>query len=338
MTEPSRHVPTIADVARAAGVSKTTASRVLNGSPHVAEPTRKRVRQAMSKLGFIASQSARSLALGRSQAIGIISSEPLDELLEDPTYGMLLRGISERASTLDHVIMLFQAWSTTEVETLLRVINQGIVDALVHISPHHDRGLLAELAKLPLPVALCGKPPNALAAKHFNAVYSDDVIGARALAAHLCEQGTNRPAIILGPDHDSASADRLIGYREALGELFDEQLVVAGEWGAAAGRAGALELLERDDTIDAILCASDRIARGVLSVLHARGLKVPADVRVLGFDDHHFAEQLDPPLTTIAQPFGTQGTRAIDLVLAQMAGAKPSVEVLHSRLVVRQST
>lgn len=338
MPESSRPMPTIADVARAAGVSKTTASRVLNGSPHVAEATRTRVRTAMEELGFTASQSARSLALGRTQALGIISTEPLDELLEDPTYGMLLRGISERASALDHVIVVFQAWRTAEVDTLLRVISQGIVDALVHISPHHDSGLLAELTKQPLPVALCGKPPTSLAAKHFNAVYSDDVIGARSAATHLCERGVRRPAIILGPDHDSASADRLIGYREVLGDRFDERLVVAGEWGAAAGRDGALELLTRNESIDAFLCASDRIARGVLEVLGMRGLRVPADVRVVGFDDHHFAAELDPPLTTIKQPFATQGARAVDLVLAQITGAAPAIEILDSQLVVREST
>ncbi|MDO5727412.1 MAG: LacI family DNA-binding transcriptional regulator, partial [Bowdeniella nasicola] len=258
MSESGHHIPTLSDVAHAAGVSKTTASRVLNGSPRVADATRARVLTAIDELGFTASSSARSLALGKSHAVGIVATEPLDDLLIDPTYGMLLRGISERASALDHVTMLFQAARTAEVAMVMRAVSRGIIDGLIHISPHHDAGLLDRLAASAIPVSLCGKPPSTQAPPRFSAVYSDDVIGARRAALHLVSRGVRRPAIILGPMSDSASADRLIGYREALGELFDAQLVRTGGWGAAAGRQAATALLTSEPTIDAILCASDR--------------------------------------------------------------------------------
>lgn len=328
---------TIADVARAADVSRATASRALNDSPQVTDATKQRVRDAARAVGFVMSARGRQLATGHSETIAVLVTEPLDELFVDPTYATVLRGIHEGLADTPNLPILLQAWSEDEHRRALQHFGRRSVDAVINISPYVGGDLLQALAEGPLPVTLCGQLEGNPYEGVFASVYADDVSGSSLAGRHMVARGRRTIAIINGPASNPAAIDRLRGYRSALGDLYDEELYLSTGWDSASGAAAMRRLLERRPDIDGVLAASDRIATGALTTLALAGRSVPNDVSLIGFDDHAIAAQAEPPLTTVRQPLITQGKLAAQLTLDMIAGEPARTIILPMELIERAS-
>lgn len=328
---------TIGDVASLAGVSPATVSRVLNGTAQVTPATREAVEKAMAEVGFRASRQAQSLAFGRADEIAVVLTEPFDVMYEDPTYSAILRGVNDALLATPLVPVLFQISTAAEQAKALRLMARQVVDAVIHLSPFVDDGFLAELRDVGLPTVLCGQLLGDPYGGAFSTIYADDVLGATLVGNHVMSLGRKRLGVVMGEPGHPASKDRIAGIRASCAPIFDPELVVYGGWGTADGLQGAAELLDRAPDIDALICGSDRIASGALSVLSERGRRVPEDVAVTGFDNHPIALTTNPPLTTVAQPMRRQGELAVTEALALLAGGQPRTTVLPMELVVRAS-
>ncbi|WP_390134814.1 LacI family DNA-binding transcriptional regulator [Bifidobacterium apicola] len=328
---------TLHDVAQKAGVSRSTASRALNGSKRISRQTTQRVKDAARALGFVANAQGRALAIGRSETISILITEPLDELLSDPTYGAFLRGISEELSHTSYLPVLMQASSAFERKRVQTHLEQHTVDAVINISPYEGMELLKSIQNQHLPAVLCGQLQNNPYTTVFSNVYSDDVEGAAMAAKAMQKRGRKQIAIILGPADNPAVPDRLEGYRSVYGAGLDESRIVYTGWDESSGYSAISHLLDLDISIDGLLAGSDRIAAGAIAALASRNLSVPDDVSVIGYDDHPIAARIKPRLTTIHQPLLEEGRVAAQLALAMINGEEPSTKILHMRLINRES-
>ncbi|MBB1484253.1 LacI family DNA-binding transcriptional regulator [Tessaracoccus sp. MC1865] len=328
---------TIGDVARVAGVSRATASRALNDSAQVTAATKERVREAVRETGFVMNKMGRALAVGRSETIAILVTEPLDEFFADPTFLTVLRGITEGLAETSTMPVLLQAWSDAEHRRALRHFERRAVDAVISISPYVGGDMLEALREGTLPVVLCGQVEGHPYLGVFASVYADDVAGAQLAGNRMMARGRRRVAVINGPQDNPAAVDRLLGYRAAMSGAFDPELAVWTGWDEASGFDSMRTLLERDPAIDGVLAASDRIAAGALRALSLAGRSVPGDVSVIGFDDHSLAASTAPPLTTIRQPMNLQGRLATQLALEMIDGKKARSVVLDMELVERAS-
>lgn len=328
---------TIGDVARVAGVSRATASRALNDSDLVTDATKERVREAVRTTGFIPNAQGRALATGRAHAIAVLITEPLDEMLVDPTFGVVLHGINEGLGNTAFLPMLLQASTDDERRRALRHFERRAVDAVISLSPYVGGDMLETLADGPLPVVLCSQLEGHPYEGVFSNVYADDVEGAALAARLMLARGRERVAAVLGPSENPASLDRRRGYGSVLGDRLDDSAVVFTGWDTSSGFTATQQLLEEMPDLDGILAGSDRIAIGALAALRAAGRDVAGDVSVIGFDDHKIAATSSPPLTTISQPLLEEGRIAAAMALAMIEGAPARTEVLHMRVVERQS-
>lgn len=328
---------TLHDVAQKAGVSRSTASRALNGSKRISRQTTQRVKDAARALGFVANAQGRALAIGRSETISILITEPLDELLSDPTYGAFLRGISEELSHTSYLPVLMQASSAFERKRVQTHLEQHTVDAVINISPYEGMELLESIQNQHLPAVLCGQLQNNPYTTVFSNVYSDDVEGAAMAAKAMQKRGRKQIAIILGPADNPAVPDRLEGYLSIYGAGLDESRIIYTGWDESSGYSAISHLLDLDISIDGLLAGSDRIAAGAIAALASRNLSVPDDVSVIGYDDHPIAARIKPRLTTIHQPLLEEGRVAAQLALAMINGEEPSTKILHMRLINRES-
>lgn len=328
---------TLSDVAQKAGVSRSTASRALNNSPRISPSTTKRVFEVAKSMGFVKNAQGRALAVGRSETIAILITEPLDEFFEDPTYGAFLRGISERLSQTSYLPILMQASSRFERERVQHHLEHKTVDAVIDISPYKGMELLDFMKDLRIPVVLCGQLENDPYSGVFSNIYSNDVEGAELAAQAMHNRGRKRIAAILGPKNNPAVPDRLQGYRNIFTtELPDTRLTFTG-WDEASGFQAMKQLWESDKYIDGILAGSDRLAAGALAFLNLQGISVPRDISIIGYDDHPIASQTSPSLTTVRQPLREEGRLAAETAINMVNGQSPITRILHMQLVSRDS-
>lgn len=333
---PPRRRPTIRDVAAAAGVSRGTVSRVLNGGHWVSPPAREAVERAIVRTGYRANQHARSLATGRANALAFLLAEPQDQLFADPTYAPLLRGAAEALADRQMTLNLLVAGTAKERQSVAAYIAAGHVDGAMLISTHENEPLLDLLLSHDIPLVSCGIPLGR--SDRVSSVSVDESGGARAMVDHLRSRGRRRIATISGPLDLPGGKFRLDGYREAVGEDLDPTLIVHGDYGAESGARAMTELLARKVPFDAVFAASDAMAAGAITVLRRAGMRVPEDVAVGGFDDSGLAVNLDPPLTTMRQPFDRISAEMVSLLLDVIAGGLTKTVTLPAQLIVRSST
>lgn len=337
MTMSKRTASTLADVAAAAGVSRSTASRALNDSPRISEATKQRIRDIAHQINFVPNARGRALAVGRSETIAMLVTEPLSELFSDPTYGAFLSGITEQLSESEYLPVLLQASTPHERERVVRHFERRSFDAVIDISPYRGSELLDVLRDLEVPTVLCGQLEGHPYRDVFSTVYSDDVEGAALAARAMVNRGRTNCVAILGPKDNPAVIDRVRGYTRVLGEALLEDLILYTGWSASDGFLAMRHLLERGVRPDGVLAGSDRIASGVIEALRDYDLLVPRDVSVIGFDDHPIATKVTPRLTTIRQPLHLEGSMAADMALELIDGAEPTTTVLHMELIERES-
>ncbi len=325
--------PTIRDVARVAGVSHGTVSRYLNGGHWVSPDARVAVERAIRATGYTTNHAARSLATGKSGSIAFLLTEPQHLLFSDPTFALLLRGATEALAERSMTLVLLIADTEQEQANVERFVRAGHVDGVLLVSSHESDSLLASLVDAGVPVVCTGIPLGRGASVPNVSV--DEVASARMMTRYLIDRGHERIAIITGPNDTPGGRFRLVGFREELGDRFDETLVEQGSYERASGDAAMTRLLERAPDIDAVFAASDVMAIGAIEALRRAGRRVPEDVAVAGFDDSGLAETHTPPLTTVRQPWSEISSTMVDMVLDVADGRPRDAVVLPTALVVR---
>jgi DNA-binding LacI/PurR family transcriptional regulator len=329
---------TLETVARLAGVSRATASRVFTSSPKVSEEARRAVEKAAEKLEYIPNWAARSLATGRSDSVGVVIPEPTGRLFADPFFPRLVRGIAEVLTANRLQLVLFAPQSSDDEGRLEQYLVGGHVDAVLLVSLHGSDPLPRRLQERGIPVVVGGRP---LERTDLSFVDVDNEAGGRSATEHLVGQGRQRIAHISGPLDMTAGRDRLRGYRTALARAgLDADLVEAGDFGRETGEAAMARLLARNPRLDAVFVASDLMAAGALRALQAAGRRVPTDVAVIGFDDSPIAESTSPPLSSVRQPIEEMGREMTRLVLRLAAAGNqvPRQVILGTELALRASS
>ncbi|WGM48313.1 Catabolite control protein A [Brevundimonas sp. NIBR10] len=330
---------TITDVARHAGVSPMTVSRVINGEKNVRESTRERVSEAIRELGYAPNAAARNLASASAISVGLLYSNPSAAYLSEFLLGSL-----DQCSRSGFQLVV-QKCDTEEAE--LRAVDRLVaagVDGVILPPPLCDAVAIVEglrLAGLPTVVVATGEPPVSA-----SAVRIDDFHAAEAMTRHLIERGHRRIGFIRGHPNQTASAQRYEGYVAALaaeGIAIDPELVAQGFFTYHSGRDAADRLLSLPVAPTAIFASNDDMAAATIAVAHRLGMDVPRDLTVCGFDDTALATTVWPELTTIRQPVSEMSRNAV-LLLAEAIrrkgsgqAAKPVDEIMPYHLILRQS-
>lgn len=324
-------------MAKAAGVSRGTVSRVLNGGHWVSPSSLSAVTAAIKKTGYRINPHARSLATSRAGSVAFLLTETQALLFEDPNFSVLMRHAADALAERDVSLVLILAADEDEQRRALDFIEAGHVDGVLLVSSHSGtQKFISRIYASGVPAIACGAPLGLEGRVGY--VATDESGGAVTMVEHLLASGRRQIATIAGPLDTAGGQQRLAGYRQTLGPLFDPALVVHGDWGRASGAAAMRELLQRAPDLDAVFVANDRMASAALEVLRESGRRVPEDVAVGGFDDAPLAVQTDPPLTTMHQPFRRISREMVRLLLAQIEGEDPATVIVPARLVVRAST
>ncbi len=324
---------TIDELAALSGVSRATVSRVINGGS-VSERTRRKVQAVLVETNYRPNLAARSLASGKSGVVGVVMHLDPHLLFTDPYFGQLMHGMSSALADVATGMMLWLGNRSKE-ETLETILSMSLLDGVIVTAHNLDDPLVDGLLASSLPTVLVG---HRNADRNASYVDVDNVHAADGITSHLHEIGRHRIGHITGMRRTVHAEDRLAGYLRAMHRAKLSPEVVDGDFNAPSGFAGASRLLDRG--VDAIFCANDATAQGALEAVLARGLRVPEDVALAGFDDLEFSAHLDPPLTTVRQGVRQQGEEAVQCLcrLIRDQGAGPQRVLLPTELVIRQST
>lgn len=302
--------PTIKDVAKAAGVTYPTVSRVLSGKPYVATDTRERVMRAIENLGYRPSAAARSMVLNRTHTLAMLVPH-----LADPNFGTFFIGAEREARGRGYSVLVADHESITGHDHLLM---EHRVDGLLILESYRFG---PELEGLDVPIV------------HLDDAPMDQRGGGRLVGTHLRELGHERIALVGGPADAPHATLRYDGLRE----IYPDVTWIPGDWTAESGHALTDRALEM--RVTAIFAANDFVALGAMRALRERGLEIPLDISVVGFDDSPLAKHFHPSLTTIRQPIEVQGAHAAAILIARLSGQNaPSAPPHPLELIVRDSS
>lgn len=329
---PEQRQPVMADVAKLAGVSHQTVSRVLNGAPHVRPDTRERVLAAIRELDYRPNSAARALVTRRSQTLGVVS---FDSTLYGPAS--MLDGIERAARTAGYFVSVasLRSLDTRSVqEAVDRLRDQG-VEGVVVIAPQTSAVSAVARLSSSVPVVAVGSSTQS----RVPVVSVNNRSGAEVATRHLLDLGHHTVHHLAGPTGWLESRDRQEGWRrtlEAAGAPVPH--VESGDWSARSGYEAGLRIAGLSE-VTAVFCANDHMALGLLRALHEVGRSIPRDISVIGFDNIPEAAYFTPPLTTVRQDFGELGRRALELLVEELGGvahARTHVQI-SPELVLRRS-
>lgn len=333
-SDPVRNV-TIFDVAAKAGVSHSTVSRVLNNKTNVNAETRERVLQVMAQLGYIGSVSARSLAGGISRVVGL-----LVDRLNTGYMDEIIRGIDETLEMHHYNLMLYTTHrqKTSEVAYVTK-LTHDLVDGLILIVPRNEKAYLDTLQKRKFPHVLIDYQGYN---RHIPSIITTNHKGGYDATAYLIEMGHRRIGFITGEMAYGCAVERLAGYRAALvahGMPFDPELVSEGNFLQPEGYRCAQQLLSLPEPPTALFVSNDAMAFGAMEAARELGLRIPADLSIIGFDDIPQAAHVHPALSTVHQPLEEMGRSAVELLLKYIANPLAEIEriELSTRLILRES-
>jgi LacI family transcriptional regulator len=300
---------TIRQIAKLAGISRSTVSRVLNNHPNVNAQTRERVLQVIAETGFRPDPIARSLSSRRADIIGLVIPVTIRSLFEDPFFPRLMQGISQGCNNHDYTLSLFLLHTPEEEEKLYpRISRRQLLDGVIVTATRNRDPLIPQLLANRVPFVLHGRHEDPRA----SFVEVDNVTGAHTAVTHLVRLGRRRIGLITGPSGSLAAEDRKRGYLNALLERrvpVDEDLIIHGDFTENSSYEAMQRLLPHEP--DAVFVASDSMALGALRALRNAGKRVPEEVAVVGFDDMPQAATANPPLTTVRQPIQRAGALAV---------------------------
>jgi LacI family transcriptional regulator len=336
-------VVTIRDVAKKAGVSPMTVSRVLNDRPDVSPITRRHVQNIIDDLGYSPSVIARNLSRGRTSTIGVVSSA-----LEFYGPSRILVGIERQANELGFSLMVrllhnpLKSRGEKALDELVSNQVAGIIWAVAEIGDQRE-WLFENLNHEGMPVVFLNMKPRL----DTSVVLLNNRQGSRLAAAHLIEQGYNKIGIIAGPQEWWEAREREAGWREILhdagkGDL--KNLIAHGDWTAASGHRSMIELLDRVPDIEAVFVSNDSMALGALQAATVYGRSVPHDLAVVGFDDIPESAYFSPPLSTVRQDLLEVGCQAVSLLSHQLEARRndqdlvAEVAIVEPRLIIRKSS
>ncbi|MGE5603636.1 MAG: LacI family DNA-binding transcriptional regulator [Nitrososphaerales archaeon] len=327
---------TINDVAKRAGVSPVTVSRVLNGAPNVNAATRERVNRAIAELGYVPNIVARSLRSRRTRSLALILPD-----ITNPFWPTVARGVEDAAQKGGYSVLLCNSDENADKQArYLEVVASQQVDGVIIAPCDSDPSKLAILRDRGVATVVIDRRIDDW---DVDTVRGDSVGGAHALVRHLVKLGHTRIAMLSGPAETSTSQDRVAGYEAALmhaGLPVDSRLLRYGEFREASGREMMQSLLADCPVITAVFAANNAIAVGALEALGERGIRVPQDMALVCFDDLSPASQLFPFLTVAEQPAYEMGLEAARLLLSALAAGAPLAPrhvMLPCRLIVRHS-
>lgn len=330
------------DIARKAGVSRSTVSRVINNEDYVSEKTRARVMAVIEQEGFTPNPAARALVTQRTQVIGVVIPTAFSVVFEDSLYfPTLLQGISEATHARDYATLLWLGQPSEDEELFhKRVLKNRLMDGLIIASATktNQGSFIDHLLRMKTPFVMVERPIHR--AEEVSYVTVDNVQAAQNAVSHLINQGRRRIGIITGDMDNADGLDRFQGYKNALLQAhlpFDATLVMEGHFTQRSGYLGMKALLERN--VDAVFASSDLTAVGALQAIQEAGLHVPKDISLVGFDDLPHSQQTLPQLTTVRHPIQRKGAHAATVLLDLIEGVieGPQQILLPTQLVIRES-
>lgn len=328
----------IAQIAEICGVSKATVSRVINNSPRgVGDETRKRVNQVIEELNYRPNALARGVAVSRSHMIGVIVPD-----VSNFFYPKIIRGISDYLEPRGYSTIICNSdYDPGKEAKLLMSLVDRRVDGVILCSGISNKVFLEEYRKYQVPLVLLGRTFDSSVSEA--SITGDNVKGAGKAASYLIRGGNKRIVYVEGNTETSGSRQRLTGYREALKEngiLFDNDLVISGEYSVEFGKKAVKSLLERGIPFDAVMTGSDLIAIGVVSALLDAGIKLPDEVEVIGFDNIELSEVFRPALSTVSKPHYDMAQYLAKQIIHVIEGEKMGLThmVVEPMLKLRETT
>lgn len=321
----------ISDVAKLAGVSSATVSRVINGTAKVSEEKARRVREAIAETGFSPSEIARSLYKKSSRIIGYIVPSILNIFLNE-----IGRAIEDEAFSNGYRVILCNTDQNPAKEAAyIKMLSSMNADGII-ITANNEH-LDEELENCKLPVVVLDK---SVGAQYNASVQSDNYQGGKMSTEHLIRCGCRKIVLMRGPQQYASSQQRFLGYVDACNEHHIQPLFVNSGFNWEEGRGGALELFRRFPDAEGILATSDMVALSLYKLLYEQGKSVPDDMMIVGYDGIVLSELMTPALTTVAQPVETIGRKAVKLILEQVETGKieQKENILPVSLVIRETT
>jgi LacI family transcriptional regulator len=329
---------TLEDIAKQAGVSRSTVSRVINNHPSVRDVVRERVLKVIRNTGYHPNAAARSLASQRSWMIGLVLPRSVSTFFSDPYFPRLTQGIAQACNQYNYTLGLFLLATKEDEEKILpRLSRKGSLDGVLVQSGQIGDQLVERLVDSDIPVVIAGRP---FQAEDISYIDVDNDNAAYTAVSHLVRLGRKRIGTIAGPLNSTASIDRRDGYVKALldrGRNIDESLIVEGDFTEDGGYYAMQQLLAARP--DAVFAASDIMAVGAMRAVREAGFCIPDDIALVGFDDISLAERTDPPLTTVRQPIFQFGFNSVEILIDLIEnGIKPARRVIMTtELVIRDS-
>jgi len=330
---------TLKEIAEQAGVSRSTASRVVNNQPNVSAKARTRVQNVIQETNYHPNAAARTLASQRSWIIGLVLPHSVSTFFTDPYYPHLIKGIAQACNQKNYTLSLFLVGTKEDEQNVYpRIARKGFLDGVVVQSGHHgDQGIIGRMIDMKIPMIVAGRP-----FRSDNVTYLDiDNIHAAYIAVnHLIRLGRLRIGTITGPVSSTVGLDRIAGYRKALNErrmIIDESLIVEGDFTEAGGYYAMQKLLPAKP--EAIFAASDVMAIGAMRAANDANLKIPEEIAFVGFDDLPIAAYSSIPLTTVRQPVIQFGICAIETLIDMIENriTQPSHIIMNTELIIRAS-
>jgi DNA-binding LacI/PurR family transcriptional regulator len=330
--------PTLQDVAAAAGVSRSTASRAINGGRRVSPAAQAAVDAAVQLLGFTPNRAARALVTNRANSIALVIPEP-QRAVGDPFFASVIQGVGQALDDTDVQAILVMARPGDAAERAGRYLRRGQVDGLLMVAHRGANDIEEALAASPVPSVFIGRPWQL--SDDLSYVATDNRLGAELATRHLLERGRQLIGSVAGPAETTAAMDRLAGLASALKAAGRRSGGVEhGDFSTPGGAEATRRLLDRSPDLDAIFVANDLMAVGALDVLRSTGRSVPADVAIVGYDDAAVAAVTDPPLTTVVNPAIAIARAATLLLLGRIASGEPAglPIIFPPELIVRSSS
>ena len=327
------------EIGRLAGVSRSTVSRVVNGSPNVSPEVQKRVEAVIAETGYQPHAAARSLASNRTGVFGLVIPSTAETLFDDPYFGRLILGVTSATNAMGMTLALFLFDQQSDEDSIIpRVVNPGLVDGVIGTATQMGDPLLQNLKRAEMPFVIVGRPDDG---ESMYSVDADNRGGAGLAARHLLELGRRRIGLITPPSNSTAGIDRRNGFLDELATsgIDMEGRIAEGNWTEESGRTAMAALLASNPDLDGVFVGSDRMAVGALRAIREAGLACPDDIAVVSFDGILPPDQTMPRLTSVSQPVAEVGERAAHLLRSVVDGSTTTPEhiVFPTRLVVRES-
>jgi DNA-binding LacI/PurR family transcriptional regulator len=330
-------------VAKLAGVSRTTVSFVLNGveAANISQLTKDKVLRAADELGYVPNAAAKMLVSGETRTIGLVVSHA-EHFAVDAFIPQLLHSLSHHSHNHGYRVLLETVQDVSQPDAYLRLVQGQHIDGLVVVNTRSDDSQLPELVRRRFPVVVLGFPDWFTEKLETHVVGTDGVGSAQVATEHLIALGHTQIAhITFSPEQYYATQDRHLGYRQALeqhGLVYNQKLVAYGDYSAASGYLAMQQILARQRPT-ALFAGNDTIALGAISAIWQAGLRIPHDIAVVGYDDIPTSPYMQPPLTTVRVPASEHGRLAILMLSRLMRGETVSKqrEICETPLIVRQS-